>query len=420
MRRTLLLTFLAFFFSSCSKKEGQTLQYSCFDLRMDGSWMVPDVGVPSTCSTFAYGDSTKASLSVLTAPTPLANAGEYTYAISATNFTTSSSLVILGNETSSKIIASIPGAKPIIELLTDPQAIYAVHLDGKVDAMDHGGKNLWSAHLSGFSTAHSILTGEALIGATDSAITSIDIRSGKIIWSYPTSIGTARSLIYDDRTKCCIALLSAYNRGVPDTIITFASKGEVRARLGFPGMRIISNLCLCGKDRNKIALGYLKEAGSGLSERTMHVAIYSGIEDSVSRNLSDHTISYFATKICSNGPVVLSAGFYSGSGDLESGIDAFYADDTLKLWQRRFTYPVVTPVGISTKYAYFALTFSTESVVPSRSIFYTLDLSTGKTLGELPVGGKAEGMVNAIPMPMNERGFMMADPLRPVIYFLKP
>jgi outer membrane protein assembly factor BamB len=249
---------------------------------------------------------------------------------------------------------------------------------------------------------------------------AINIHSGKSIWSYHTSIATTRSLIYDSKSKNIIALLSAYNRGADDSIICYTMTGQVKSRTGFKDSRIISNLCLCGKEKDRIAFGYLKVSGIGDSERTMHVAAYSGLQSGNVQKTSDHKVSYFATKISSNGPVVLSAGFYSNGGELESGIDAFYADDTTKLWQRHFTYPIVTPVGVSSKYAYFTLTFSTEALVPARSIFYTLDLSTGKTLGELSIAAATEAAVNGIPMPMSEKGFMFSSPGKPHIYFLKP
>lgn len=404
---------------ACSKQDEAPQQFSSYDLRMDGSWFVPDVGVPSTVASMAIGDTT-ASQSLVTAPTPLLSAGDFIYAISATNVTNATSSIIIGNESTSKILASFPTAKPILELLADRSAIYAIHVDGKINAIDHGGKNLWQADLSGFTTTHSILTDDVLVGATDSAITAINIHSGKSTWSYHTSIATTRSLIYDSKSKNIIALLSAYTRGVDDSIICYTVTGQVKSRTGFKDSRIISNLCLCGKEKNMIAFGYLKEPGVSDSERTMHIALYSGLQRGDIQKTSDHHVSYFATKVSSNGPIVLSAGFYNGGSEFESGIDAFYADDTTKLWQRRFTYPIVTPVAVSAKFAYFTLTFSTEALVPAKTIFYTLDLSTGKTLGELPIAGKQEAEVNGIPMPVNGRGFMFSGPGKPVIYFLKP
>jgi hypothetical protein len=411
----LAMTLLGF---GCSKTEDAPQQFSSFDYRMDGSWCVPDVGVPSNSVSMTIADSTASSV-LLTAPTPLINAGNFTYAISSTNFISSTISIIIGNETTSKIIAQFP-AKPILELLSDKTAIYTIQSDGKIHALDHDGKNLWQADLSGFTTTHSILAENSLIAATDSAITAIDIHSGKSQWSYHTDIATARSLIYDNKAKNIIALLSAYNRGADDSIVCYNLYGQIRSRTGFHSTRIISNLCLCGKEREKIAFGYLKKPNDSDSLRTMHIGIYSGLESGNVKNTSDHELPYFATKISSNGPIVLTAGFYNGGGELESGIDAFSADDTIKLWQRRFTELVVTPVAVSGKFAYLTLSFSTKSIVPAKTIFYTLELSTGKALGELPIKGTQDVGVNGIPMPMNESGFMFSGIRKPVIYFLKP
>jgi outer membrane protein assembly factor BamB len=408
--RQYLYILLSFFFFACSKQEDAPHQFSSYDYRMDGSWFIPNIGVPSSLNSVAIGD-TLSSATLMTAPVPLMNAEEFTYAISAGN------RIIIGNEKTSKILAAFPDAAPVIELLTDNNAIYAIHIDGKIDALDHEGKSLWQADVAGYATTHSVLSEYALVTVTEAAVMAIDIKTGKNLWSYNTGF-TTRSLIYDSKEKNVIAMLSGYNKVGIDSIICFSADGKIKSRFGFSGIRIISNICLCGKEKNNIAFGYLHER-QGDSERTMHVAVYSGLEKGDVKKISDHVISYFATKISSNGPIVLSGGFYSSGSHLESGIDAFSADDTTKLWQRRFTELVVTPVAASNKYVYFTLTFSTDAIVPAKTIFYTLDISTGKALGELPIAGSG-AIVNGIPMPMNESGFMLANPVKPIIYFLKP
>src|SRR6185436_14339450 len=104
-------------FSGCSKTEEAPQQFSSYDYGMDGSWFIPNIGVPSTVTSIAIGD-TLSSATLMTAPVPLMNAGEFTYAISAGN------RIIIGNEKSSKILAAYPEAAPVIELLTDNNAIY--------------------------------------------------------------------------------------------------------------------------------------------------------------------------------------------------------------------------------------------------------------------------------------------------------
>jgi len=379
---------------------------------MDGSRFVPNIGVPSTVRLLLIADSSYAFLAT-TAPIPLPHSEKYFYAVSQGNE------IILGNETTSQIAASLPDEKPIIQLLNDREAIFSIQSDGEVTSLDHTGKIIWEAKTRGLPNVHSILTDHALIVASDSAIGAFDVHSGEKLWVYHESLSVS-SIIYDNKSDLIIAALSFNNPDAGDSIICIARDGSVKSRCGFASAFIISNLCLCGKDKDKIAFGYVGKTKNAGSARTMHVVIYSGIETGNPKNISDHEVPYLPMSIASNQSVVLSSGFRDSGGDLESGLDAFYAEDTMKLWQRRLSYPIVLSPAISEKYAYFSLTFSTQAAVPTQSIFYTIDISTGKTLGELPVTGAHNGFATGIPVPMEERGFMLKDRNCAVIYFLKP
>jgi len=392
---------------------------------MNGSRLVSDIGVPSTVSIRSVGDTNStASPSLTTAPVPLPKGSKYAFAIAQ------GSRIILGNETASEIIASFPNEKPIIQLLTDKEAIYVIHSDGNIHAIDQSGKLLWQFRTSGFDEAdpHSILTENALVTESDTGIIAIDLHSGKKIWSHQT-LFPPHNLIYDNRSKVIITSLSfdgdtfglgdSLHHHATDSVLCLTTAGVVKSRFGIPGDRIISNLCICGKGNNLVAFGYLHQPGGG-DLRTIHAAVFSGIESGNPKKISDHELPYLPTQIASNGLMVFTGGFYGTGSSLESGIDAFAADDTMKLWQRRFTYPVVLPFAVSKTYLYFSLTFSAEAIAPAQSIFYTLDVTTGKTLGELPVTGAQSGFAIGIPMPIGESGFILADRNRSAIYFLKP
>jgi len=391
---------------------------------MDGSRFIPDIGLPSTVSSISVGDTNSAAPSLTSAPVPLSNAGKFTYAIAQGNN------IIFGNESTSQIIAALPNEKPIIQLLADREAIYAIHSDGNIHALDHSGKIIWQYRTSEFdeSDPHSILTKNSLIAEADTGIIAIDLLSGKKTWSCQT-VFPPHNIIYDSKSKLLIAAISfdgdafawgdsIYNRAT-DSILCINSEGIVKSRIGFPKTRIISNLSICGKDKNLIAFGYLLSPSAG-EMRTIHIGVFSGIETGSAKKLSDHELTYLPTQVCSNGPLVLASGFYGSGSNLESGIDAFYADDIIKLWQRRFTYPLVTPIAINNKYAYFHLSFSAQAIVPAKSIFYTLELTTGKTVVELPIAGAENGFRISTPMPLAEQTLILADAIRPVIYFLKP
>ena len=412
MRQLLLLILLSTFFASCAKQEEALPIYSSYDLRMDGSRFVPDIGVLSSTSTLAIGDTNVQQNPFTTAPVLLAGGGKFTYAVAQANS------VIIGNETTSQIFASMPEETPIIQLLTDSSAIYAIHLNGKIDAFAMSGKALWQSRASGFPSLNSILGGNALIFSSDSAISAINIHSGKNMWAYHTTL-SVRSIIYDSKAKMIITALSFNSPEGADSILCFSFNGDLKSSSAFVSTRIASNLCLCGKDRDKIAFGYLSKPNL-TGTRTMHIATYSGIQAGTPKRVNEHELPYLPTNIASNGSMILSSGFLMNGGDLQSGIDAFYADDTTKLWQRRFSYPLVTPVSVSNKYAYFSLVFTTEAEIPTHSIFYTIDMSTGKTLGELSVVGAKNGFTLGIPMPLEEKEFIMSDRNRSILYFIRP
>ncbi len=401
-------------------------QYSSFDFRMDGSRFIPDIGVPSSSTSLTLPSTLPKSARgrdsmfydiLTTTPTPLPGGSKYSFV--AADGMGEVTALIAGNDTASEILTTIPNGGSVIQLLTDSASIYSVHLIGKVNCFDHAGKVQWSTVIQGFPKANSIIAENALIITSDSAITAIDIHSGKNIWIYRTTMSIGGT-IYDGRSKLIIASLSFNNPDAGDSIICFTSTGEIKSHIAFQSTRIISNLCLCGNKKEKIAFGYFGKPDAVNNQRTMHVAVYSGVQTGNPKSMSDHEVPYLVTNLASNGQILLSSGFRETGSDLQSGIDAFNADDTTKIWQRRFSYPVVLPPAINERYLYFSLTFISEAEVTTQSIFYTLDLTNGKTLVELPVAGAKDGFVNGIPMPMNGAALMLADRSRPVIYFLKP
>jgi len=399
-------------FTGCSKQEETPGQYSSFDFRMDGSRFIPNIGVPSSATSF-----TLAGTILTTPPTPLPGGGKYSFAIA--DGMGEKTVLFAGNDTSSEIIATIANGGPIIQLLADSTSIYSVHLGSRINCFDHEGKAVWSSAIQGFPKANSIIAENTVIIDSDSGIAAINTHTGKNVWVYPTTMSVV-GMIYDNKSKLIIASLSFNNSDTGDSILCFTSSGTIKSSIVFETTRIISNLCLCGKEKGKIAFGYLGKPGAANNQRTMHVAVYSGIQSGNPKSVSDHELPYLVTNLASNGQILLSSGFRETGGDLQSGIDAFNADDTMKLWQRRFSYPVVLPPAINEKYVYLSLTFSTQAEVTTQSIFYTLDLSNGKTLVELPVAGAKDGFVNGIPMPAGEGELMLADRSRPVIYYLKP
>ena len=413
MLRRLPFIFLSLSCFACAKQDEVPQQYSSSGFRMDGSRVVADIGVPQQVTVLTVGDTNHPNTFPPSSVVPLGKNNKYKFAFAA------GSSLCIGNETSSEIIAALPNEKNVIQILTDATAIYGIHADGKIEAFDHQGTSLWKHEATGFMGAAGVLSDNDIIVTADSGIYAIDTHTGKDRWFYPTAIRGV-STVFDAKAKLIIAALSFNSSDASDSIICFSLSGVVKTRCAFSGTRIISNLCLCGNNKDKIAFGYIGKPKETDAVRSLKVAVYTGVAEGHPKFVSDHEVSYLATNIASNGQLVLASGFEQAGGSLESGIDAFYADDTTRAWQRRFTEPLVAPVAISNKFAYFTLSFVTEAEVPAKSIFYTLDLSTGKTLGELPITGVRNGSASGMPMPLGESEFVLTDASRSVLYFLKP
>lgn len=400
-------------FCACSKQEEAPQQFSSSGLRMNGSRFISDIGIPTNSASLEIGKKDTAN-PITAPPIPIMHAGNFEYVLAQ------GKEIVLGNEKNTQIIASLPSEWPIIQLLTDEGAIYSVQFDGKINAFDHSGKVLWNGDLHGLATPYPILAQNLIIGASDSGITVIDNKTGKTSWTYHNTGTRASSIIYDERSKLIIEACSPTLDEKADSILCFTLEGIVKSRCGFANMRIISNLCICGKDRDLIAFGYLVKPMTDQGERTIHVGIFSGIEIGDPKKISDHEVPYLPTSVASNGPIVFSSGFREAQGDMQSGIDAFNTSDTSKLWQRRFTYPIFMPPAVSNKYVFFSLSFATEALVPAQTIFYTLDAHSGKALGELAVPGAKDGFGSTMAMPFGDKGLMVSDRSRSTIYFLKP
>ncbi|MFI5263134.1 MAG: PQQ-binding-like beta-propeller repeat protein, partial [Candidatus Kapaibacterium sp.] len=344
---------------------------------------------------------------------PLTGSADFKYAYSK------GSQLYLGNDRMTHLTDAKPGQQAFLQLLSDNTAIYGIRIDGKIESFDLKGKSLWKYELNGNISGPSIVAENKLIIPSDSAVTAVDVHSGKEVWSYRT-VNSLKTPIYDTKLKLIIVAITFNNSSASDSIFCLTSSGTLQSRCGFSRTRIISNICLCGKARDKVAFGYIERPKEEGGIRALKMAIYSGVQSGNPVKTSDHTVPYLATNIASNGQFVLASGFEQMQGNLESGIDAFNADDTTSIWQRRFTQPLDAPVAISNKFSYFTLSFATAAEVPAKSIFYTLDLSTGKTLGELPITGVRNGSAAGMPTPLGEREFVLYDIGHPVLYFLKP
>ncbi|MEI8134863.1 MAG: PQQ-binding-like beta-propeller repeat protein [bacterium] len=409
MRRYLLL-FSALFFLACSKGEEPAKQLSSLTYSMNGAREIPNIGVPSEVSSLRVGDSLAGSSNAPSCLVPIPNDANGLYAFAE------GPTLLTGTDRSYKIIAALPQEKPIIQILADEQSIYAIHLSGTIHAYTLDGKKKWDVTQSVMLSCTAVIAQNLLVVASDSAITSYDLQSGRRLWSHEIT-GFGKAMLFDKKTNLIVvAGIAERNGKESDSLICFSGAGKIISTCSLPFMRIVSNLSLCGEKMDKIGFGCIELPSSESAVRTLRVVIYDGIETGHPKQVSVHEVPYIPMNISSNGGMLLSSGFRED----ESGIDAFASDDTLHLWQRRFTEPMVAPVVVNAKYAYCIQSFATQAQTPSKNIFYTIDLSTGKTMSELPVTGANSGALRGMPMPIAGKAFALCSQSNSMIYFLRP
>ncbi len=372
---------------------------------MDGSHHIPNIGVPSS----SYALQLPLSEICTSAPVALNGFDSETYIVAQ------GKNIIIGSKQSTRILATTTDPSAIVELLSDSNAIYAIHLNGALDCYSLEGKIKWHSTVSTLPKQGALLTSTRIIISTDSAINCINTKDGTLGWAYHSSL-VPQSLCLDAVGQSIYLALSSNDALSTDSIICFAINGAVTTRHGFPKTRITSNITSLKNGR--IAYGYVSGAENTSLKKTPHIALWA-MMDSKPTLVWDHVLNYLVTSVSTNGSLILAGGFRENSGELVSGIDAFNIEDTTKLWQRRFTYPLVAMITVSNNHAYIPFTFTTQALVPTKTIVSMINLNDGSTISELPVAAAESGFVQGVGTPASGM-LLYADKATNRLYFLKP
>jgi hypothetical protein len=398
---------LLVFCTSCKHSSDEAPQESSsYEYRFDGSHLIPTIGVPTRFDTVSLSQYSAPT----TAPVHLSFSDTNDIAVACTHD------ILIGNDHAMHVFARSTDSTDITELLADSASLYAVHLGGTVEKFSTEGKILWRASVGRMPSIGSILFSGHVVVSNDSELKAFNTTDGALQWGYRSSL-IIRSVCASSKSHMLFAALTGNNADGTDSLICFKNDGSVLSRHGFTQTRITSNLSLCAND--ELAFGYLSSPDEKTRIRLGHVALWSNLTSSQAKREWDHALPYMVTSVCANTSLIVSGGFRETAGDLMSGIDAFRLDDTSAYWHRRFTYPVVMPLTVTSANVYIPFTFTTQALVPAKTVFVSLDVTDGSTIKELAVFGSGDGFVSADAMPVNG-ALAYSDRSAPRIYFLRP
>ncbi|MBS1904450.1 MAG: hypothetical protein JSS75_12150 [Bacteroidetes bacterium] len=371
----------------------------------DGSHHLPPTGQPTTATTL----SLPAPYAPTSAPLALNTNDTEIFAIAQDR------IIVIGSQKSARILARSTDSTAITELLCDTANIYAIHLNGTIERFAPDGSVVWHTSVHSMPHLGAVIHSGSIVVSNDSEIVACGVANGSQKWKYHSALVPV-SLAIEPKTGTLYAALSANDPSSTDSILSFDAAGTVTARSGFARTRITSNLSLCGT--NGILFGSLSPSDDKSESRVAHLTFWTGIGSAAKQSWM-HTLPYIVSAVANDGETVVASGFRETAGDLVSGVDAFRTSDSTTLWQRRFSYPAVTPVSLARGFAYIPFTFTTKATVPTKTILVTLDLGDGKTASELGVPNAETGFVQGVGAPI---GGMLAyaDRTAARIYFLKP
>lgn len=407
------LIFLSLVLWGCSREDDALLRSSSSGYDLAGKHLVPAIG--KIIGSEKIMNNTLLVDRVVFSTNPVTFGSDRAFAVGSQG----GEVLIYSQEDSLRHRVPLQSHSPVIEILTDSSQLFAIQLDGSVSAVSKSGKQLWQSSLGKMPQCNSLFTGERIIIAVDSSLAMMNAKTGAIENTISFTL-SPRSIAYDEASKKTFLALSWNTSGGADSILTINASGMIESRIGFPGMRITSNIAIIDAEKMQVAFGYLGEAGQTGSVRKTLLAVYDGITNGKPHQLTKQEVPYIVTSIAANRDVVVSSGFRERENEISSGIDAFALSDFSPRWQRRFTEPIVNPIVISRSLLYVILSFHTQAQTPTSAIFYSLDASSGKTERELGVPGVRNGFAPGPPMARTDHGFLLSDRDAPIIYFLTP
>jgi hypothetical protein len=400
--RSLLLIILIAFCAGCRPTDVEPQEVISFSYRSDGSRRIMPVAVPKVTTKLSVNTATPFS----TTPLPLSE--EKGFVIG----TQQGEIVIFGENDSVKSQTTLARGDAIYRLTANKDIIIALHNSGSITAIGYDGKIRWQVKDSA-SRADMNLAGNAVLRIDDKGIQCFDANSGKQHFQIASTLTPVSAA--SDCTAFYVAL--SWNAAAgSDSIYKIAQSGIIERRWGFQSLRITSNIAVAGEQKDRLVFGAQGEVdASGVRRRTFIIGY--DLKESTAKQLLRQELEYIATNVSVVNDIALSSGFQMAGEDYSGAIDAFLISSNEKMWQRRFTQPLATPVAVTTQHAFFTLSFASKADIPSNALFYALDLPDGRTAREVSVIDAKNGFVPGLPIPY-KGALLLADAANNTIYKL--
>jgi hypothetical protein len=400
--RSAFIIIVLLLFGGCRPTDVEPPEITSFSYRNDGSRRIMPVAVPKLTTKIVLPVSARFS----TSPLPLPE--ERGIAIGTTDGT----LLIVGANDSLKSTTPIAADDPVFRISANKETIVTLHNSGALAATDYDGKIRWH-HSNALSRADLLLTGNTVLVIADGKIQALDATTGKHHFQLATILTPVACA--SDGSAFYVAL-SWNSSSSSDSVYQISASGTIERRWGFAQLRITSNIALAGDAKDRLVFGAQGETDpSGVRRRT-YILGYDLTTD-VPTQVLRQELEYIPTNVSVVNDFALASGFQMSGDDYAGAIDAFLVSANEKMWQRRFTEPLATPVAVTTQHAFFTLSFASNADIPSTALFYALDLPNGTTAREVGVTDARNGFVPGLPMPY-KGALLLADASTNSIYKL--
>jgi outer membrane protein assembly factor BamB len=388
----------------CAKEVPLPHDRSSMGLSMDGSRHVNVNGGPDIVEMSKHIDSNAVAGGWSTAPIPLQK--PFNYAIGARN----GRIAFFDVHDSLARMLEITDHSPIDQLLASGDTLFAISINGVVNAFDVNGKLFWQASISAIPSAPAILTTKSLIVTAAHGMHAFDRTTGAVSWTYSAS-SSITSLAYSQKRDLIFLAVAGQNA---DSIVTLNSAGVKKTDFGIEGLKITSNLALNEAEVQSIVFGGLHSVSD--QRREPIVMQYQNLEAGNPKLMWKHTVPFIPGNIALNSHSAFASGFRTMESDVTSGIVAFTLQDSSTKWHREFTEPLVAPIAAGEENIYFTVSFESQAPVASRGIFESLSAIDGKTVSERAAHGAVNGFLSQMPMPDEVGRFLVADQFRPIVH----
>jgi hypothetical protein len=374
---------------------------------MDGTHWIPIEGAPDLVDSIKLAD-TAGFAGWSTAPVPLPP--PYSCVVG----TRRGRIYIFGDKGELRSTIEMPEREFVDQLLTTNGTIIAIAASGAIRAYSFDGKQLWAGGTGLVLTGNAVMVNGLLVLPTSSGLIANKLRDGREAWRVPTAISCV-SLAVSRDLEWIAAGLSFNESGRADSVLAIkALTGVKGAELVLEAGRITSNIAIATHEADLLLAGTLgADSGDGRSGSLVAVKDWT----SRPRVVWSKRLPYIVLSVSVNSDKAFASGFRNSQGELISGIDVFKLGDSSFQWKRRFSEPLLGAVAVSEANLFFGLSFETEAIVGSHSLFYTLRSGSGQTVSERPLKASS-GMLPVMPMPDDQGRFLLCDRSKPVIYAL--